>query len=162
MQNAGWFKNCMKIFTLRNLTKKKRKFFVSIGKRWQSWAIAPRFPHFCPGYHYFLHQTDIFDVKFVINYDYPSNSEDYIHRIGRTGRSNNTGTAYTLFTPSNGNKANDLVNVLREAGQVVNPKLLELAMCGNFGRRKYFWDFFDYLELIFSNFLRRRSQSATW
>jgi len=78
---------------------------------------------------------DIFDVKFVINYDYPSNSEDYIHRIGRTGRSNNTGTAYTLFTPNNANKANDLVNVLREAGQVVNPKLLELSMCGNFGRR---------------------------
>ena len=29
------------------------------------------------------------DVKFVINYDYPNNSEDYIHRIGRTGRKEN-------------------------------------------------------------------------
>ena len=29
------------------------------------------------------------DVKFVINYDYPNNSEDYIHRIGRTGRKDN-------------------------------------------------------------------------
>merc|ERR1719458_1680098 len=29
---------------------------------------------------------DVDDVKFVINYDYPNNSEDYIHRIGRTGR----------------------------------------------------------------------------
>merc|ERR1712141_648774 len=36
---------------------------------------------------------DVNDVKFVINYDYPSNSEDYIHRIGRTGRKGNTGTA---------------------------------------------------------------------
>jgi len=54
----------------------------------------------------------------VINYDYPSNSEDYVHRIGRTGRSNNTGTAYTLFTHSNANKANDLIQVLREANQV--------------------------------------------
>lgn len=44
------------------------------------------------------------DVKFVINYDYPNNSEDYVHRIGRTGRSHNTGTAYTLFTPNNSAK----------------------------------------------------------
>lgn len=64
------------------------------------------------------HQIDVDDVKFVINYDYPSNSEDYVHRIGRTGRSNNTGTAYTLFTTSNANKANDLINVLKEANQV--------------------------------------------
>lgn len=63
-------------------------------------------------------KTDVDDVKFVINYDYPSNSEDYVHRIGRTGRSNNTGTAYTLFTTSNANKANDLIQVLREANQV--------------------------------------------
>lgn len=67
------------------------------------------------------------DVKFVVNYDYPNNSEDYIHRIGRTGRSNNTGTAYTLFTPKNAPKANDLIAVLREANQVVNPKLMDLC-----------------------------------
>lgn len=58
------------------------------------------------------------DVKFVINYDYPNNSEDYVHRIGRTGRSNNTGTAYTLFTFQNAAKANDLIQVLKEANQV--------------------------------------------
>ena len=67
------------------------------------------------------------DIKFVINLDYPNNSEDYVHRIGRTGRSNNTGTAYTFFTPSNANKANDLISVLQEAKQVVNPKLIQLA-----------------------------------
>ena len=48
---------------------------------------------------------DVDDIKFVINYDYPSNSEDYIHRIGRTGRKGNTGTSYTLFTPQNSHKA---------------------------------------------------------
>lgn len=58
------------------------------------------------------------DVKFVINFDYPNNSEDYVHRIGRTGRSNNTGTAYTLFTYQNASKAGDLINVLKEANQV--------------------------------------------
>ncbi|XP_065360891.1 uncharacterized protein LOC135954625 [Calliphora vicina] len=70
---------------------------------------------------------DVDDVKFVINYDYPSNSEDYVHRIGRTGRSNNTGTAYTLFTNSNANKANDLIQVLKEANQVINPRLADMA-----------------------------------
>ena len=37
---------------------------------------------------------DVEDVKSVINYDYPNTSEDYIHRIGRTGRCEQTGTAY--------------------------------------------------------------------
>jgi superfamily II DNA/RNA helicase len=76
---------------------------------------------------------DVDDVKFVINYDYPNNSEDYIHRIGRTGRKGNTGTSYTLFTPQNAPKARDLVAVLTEAKQVVNPKLAELTRRGGFG-----------------------------
>jgi superfamily II DNA/RNA helicase len=75
---------------------------------------------------------DVDDIKFVINYDYPNNSEDYIHRIGRTGRKDRTGTAYTLFTPTNAPKAQDLISVLQEAKQVVNPKLQEL--CGFRGR----------------------------
>lgn len=70
--------------------------------------------------------SDVEDIKFVINFDYPNSSEDYVHRIGRTGRSNNTGTAYTFFTPNNGKQASELVNVLREAKQVVSPKLLQL------------------------------------
>ncbi|KAM6957500.1 putative ATP-dependent RNA helicase DDX5 isoform 1-T1 [Aplochiton taeniatus] len=70
---------------------------------------------------------DVEDVKFVINYDYPNNSEDYIHRIGRTARSQKTGTAYTFFTPNNMRQAGDLVSVLREANQAINPKLLQMA-----------------------------------
>jgi len=66
------------------------------------------------------------DVKFVINYDYPNGTEDYVHRIGRTGRSQKTGTAYTFFTQGNAKQAKDLVEVLREANQVVNPKLYEM------------------------------------
>lgn len=70
---------------------------------------------------------DVDDVKYVINFDYPSSSEDYIHRIGRTGRSQCTGTSYAFFTPQNSRQAKDLINVLQEANQVVNPKLSELA-----------------------------------
>lgn len=71
--------------------------------------------------------TDVEDVKFVINFDYPNNSEDYIHRIGRTARSQKTGTAYTFFTPNNMRQATDLISVLREASQAINPKLLQMA-----------------------------------
>lgn len=85
-----------------------------------------------------LNLSDVEDVKFVINFDYPSCSEDYVHRIGRTGRRQKTGTAYTFFTPNNANKANDLIQVLKEANQVINPKLLELAdgKAGGYGRNR--------------------------
>ncbi|KAM7393757.1 hypothetical protein PAMP_020606 [Pampus punctatissimus] len=76
---------------------------------------------------------DVEDVKFVINYDYPSSSEDYVHRIGRTARSTNKGTAYTFFTPGNLRQARDLVRVLEEARQAINPKLLQLVDSGRGG-----------------------------
>src|SRR6516164_8320915 len=41
---------------------------------------------------------DIADVSHVINYDVPQHPEDYIHRIGRTGRAENTGDAFTIMT----------------------------------------------------------------
>lgn len=63
----------------------------------------------------------------MINFDYPNSSEDYIHRIGRTGRSQQSGTSYAFFTPNNARQARDLVAVLTEANQVVNPKLVEMA-----------------------------------
>lgn len=62
--------------------------------------------------------TDVDGIKYVINFDYPNSSEDYIHRIGRTGRSKAKGTSYAFFTPSNSRQAKDLVSVLQEANQV--------------------------------------------
>ena len=41
---------------------------------------------------------DIAGVSHVVNYDVPENPEDYVHRIGRTGRAQTTGDAYTLVT----------------------------------------------------------------
>lgn len=76
---------------------------------------------------------DVDDVKFVINYDFPNSSEDYIHRIGRTGRSSQTGTSYAFFTHNNSRLAKDLVNVLKEANQQVSPQLAEMASKGGYG-----------------------------
>ena len=41
---------------------------------------------------------DIDDVSHVINYDFPQDAEDYVHRIGRTGRAGKTGIAISLLT----------------------------------------------------------------
>lgn len=70
---------------------------------------------------------DVEDIKFVINYDYPNSSEDYVHRIGRTGRCAQLGTAYTFFSTNNARQAKALVSVLEEASQAVPNTLLDLV-----------------------------------
>lgn len=70
---------------------------------------------------------DVEDLQYVINYDYPNSSENYVHRIGRTGRCQQLGTAYTFFTPDNAKQARELISVLEEAGQQPSQALLDLA-----------------------------------
>ncbi|GAB0496490.1 hypothetical protein MMPV_007802 [Pyropia vietnamensis] len=67
---------------------------------------------------------DIPNVTHVINFDLPKDIDDYVHRIGRTGRAGNTGMATALVNERNRNIIPDLVNLLAEAGQDV-PKFLE-------------------------------------
>lgn len=62
---------------------------------------------------------DIKNIKMVINYDFPMSIEDYIHRIGRTGRAGATGESFTFFTSRDCNHAGDLADVLRKADQKV-------------------------------------------
>uniref|UniRef100_A0A1I8BBL2 RNA helicase n=1 Tax=Meloidogyne hapla TaxID=6305 RepID=A0A1I8BBL2_MELHA len=86
----------------------------------------------------------VHDIKFVINYDYPNNSEDYIHRIGRTGRREQKGTAYSFFTNGDNAKAADLVKVLQEANQNIPEELEIIALMrdgrGKGGGRKRDWN----------------------
>ncbi|GAB0493444.1 hypothetical protein MMPV_004726 [Pyropia vietnamensis] len=71
--------------------------------------------------------TYIKDVMYVINFDFPNNVEDYIHRIGRTGRAGAKGTAYTFFTPDKAKHARELARVITEAGQQVPSELSSLS-----------------------------------
>jgi ATP-dependent RNA helicase DDX5/DBP2 len=73
---------------------------------------------------------DVKDVKAVINFDFPSNVEDYVHRIGRTGRAGAKGTAYTFFTRKDGNKASALIKVMEQAGQTIPPELMNMSRTG--------------------------------
>ncbi|KAL3488728.1 hypothetical protein BJX62DRAFT_227157 [Aspergillus germanicus] len=70
---------------------------------------------------------DVRDITHVLNYDYPNNSEDYVHRIGRTGRAGAKGTAITFFTTDNSKQARDLVTILSEAKQQIDPRLAEMV-----------------------------------
>ena len=58
---------------------------------------------------------DIADVAFVVNYDCPKEIQDYVHRIGRTGRVGRNGTAITFYNNRNSRIAQPLVELLKEA-----------------------------------------------
>lgn len=62
---------------------------------------------------------DIPNVTQVINFDLPSNIDDYVHRIGRTGRVGNVGNALSLMNEKNRNIAKDLAELLHEGQQEV-------------------------------------------
>ncbi|POY75511.1 hypothetical protein BMF94_1413 [Rhodotorula taiwanensis] len=79
-------------------------------------------------------RADVKDIGYVINYDMPNGIEDYIHRIGRTGRAGATGTAYSYITPDQGRLARDLVKILQDAKQVVPPQLQEIVGFGGSSR----------------------------
>lgn len=51
---------------------------------------------------------DIPNVTQVVNFDLPTNIDDYVHRIGRTGRAGNTGAALSFINEKNGNVAREL------------------------------------------------------
>ncbi|KAL7066920.1 DEAD/DEAH box helicase family protein [Cryptosporidium serpentis] len=70
---------------------------------------------------------DVKDITFVVNYDFPNQMEDYIHRIGRTGRAGASGVSLSFFTADKCRLANDLVRVLREAKQDIPPELTKLG-----------------------------------
>jgi ATP-dependent RNA helicase DDX5/DBP2 len=52
---------------------------------------------------------DVKTIRLVINYDPANNAEDYVHRIGRTGRAGMQGTAYSFLTNSDGKKAQQIM-----------------------------------------------------
>ena len=89
---------------------------------------------------------DIPGVEYVLNFSFPLTIEDYVHRIGRTGRAGKTGVAHTFFHSGDKLRAGELVQVLKESGQNVpkemmqfdlNVKRKEHKLYGNFGPKTY-------------------------
>lgn len=68
---------------------------------------------------------DVADVSHVFNFDVPFNAEDYVHRIGRTGRAGKTGTALTLVTPDEGKLVHAIETLIKK--EIARGDLPELS-----------------------------------
>ncbi|XP_062940592.1 probable ATP-dependent RNA helicase DDX53, partial [Cynocephalus volans] len=79
---------------------------------------------------------DVNDITHVYNYDFPQNIEEYIHRVGRTGRAGKTGTSISLITQDNSKIANELIQILKRANQSVPEDLVAMAKRYNFHKQK--------------------------
>jgi len=87
---------------------------------------------------------DIPDVELVLNYTFPLTIEDYVHRIGRTGRAGKSGLSITFFQPSDKSHAGELQQVMKQAGQTPPEALMKFGstikkkehkLYGNYGPR---------------------------
>lgn len=81
---------------------------------------------------------DIPHIRTVVNYDIARDIDTHTHRIGRTGRAGEKGTAYTLVTDKDKEFAGHLVRNLEGANQTVPDDLLELAMQSSWFRNSRF------------------------
>ena len=65
----------------------------------------------------------------VVNFDFPNDTETYIHRIGRTGRAGKKGVAVSFFVADkNGRMAKDIIEILNRTDQVVPEELRSASM----------------------------------
>lgn len=62
---------------------------------------------------------DITDLPFVVNYDLPHNAEDYVHRIGRTGRAGASGVAISFVTPEDDKYFDAIKKLIKKDLQLV-------------------------------------------
>ncbi len=75
---------------------------------------------------------DITDVDAVINFDLPADKEQYVHRIGRTGRAMKNGIAVSLLTPFDQDKLNEIKKYCKaDIKEIVNDGILRLLNEGD-------------------------------
>ena len=80
--------------------------------------------------------VDFKGVQMVINYDLPQSAVAYIHRIGRTGRANNRGTAVTFFTEEDMPRLRPIANVIKLSGCTVPDWMLNIRAMKTKERKK--------------------------
>ena len=67
---------------------------------------------------------DIKHIALVVNYICPNHLEDYVHRVGRTGRAGSKGHAITFITPDECAAAGDLIKALENSANAEVPEEL--------------------------------------
>lgn len=78
---------------------------------------------------------DIPHVAHVVNFDLPNDIDDYVHRIGRTGRAGKSGLATAFFNENNVSLAKSLADLMQESNQEVPAWLSRYAARSSFGGR---------------------------
>ena len=76
---------------------------------------------------------DIPHVAHVVNFDLPNDIDDYVHRIGRTGRAGKTGLATAFFNENNSSLARGLAELMQESNQEVPAWLSRYAARSSYG-----------------------------
>lgn len=79
---------------------------------------------------------DIPRVAHVVNFDLPNDIDDYVHRIGRTGRAGKTGLATAFFNDNNSSLARPLSDLMQEANQEVPAWLSRFAARSSYGKNR--------------------------
>lgn len=76
---------------------------------------------------------DIPHVAHVVNFDLPNDIDDYVHRIGRTGRAGKSGLATAFFSDNNASMAKSLADLMQESNQEVPAWLTRYAARPSYG-----------------------------
>lgn len=79
---------------------------------------------------------DIPHVAHVVNFDLPNDIDDYVHRIGRTGRAGKTGLATAFFNDNNASLARPLSDLMAEANQEVPAWLSRFAARSSYNKNR--------------------------
>jgi ATP-dependent RNA helicase DDX5/DBP2 len=82
---------------------------------------------------------DIKGIGMVVNYDPANNTEDYVHRIGRTGRAGAKGFAVTFMSRQDAGKARGIMEVMQRTNQEIPRELQDMARSSGGGDRRDRW-----------------------
>ncbi|KAF7310528.1 hypothetical protein HMN09_00595500 [Mycena chlorophos] len=110
------------------MTKKEREDAVGRMRRGQSWVMVST--------EVMARGMDFKGIREVINYDFPTSVQSYVHRIGRTGRAGREGKAVTYFTDQDAPYLKAIANVLLQSGSTVPEWITKLPKPSKMRRRQ--------------------------
>ncbi|KAF5336926.1 hypothetical protein D9611_003439 [Ephemerocybe angulata] len=110
------------------ITKKEREDAITRMRKGETWILIST--------EVMARGMDFKGVREVINYDFPTSVQSYIHRIGRTGRAGREGKAVTFFTDEDGPFLKSIANVILQSGSTVPDWMLKLPKPSKMKRRQ--------------------------